>query len=466
MLESRAIILPYPTALWLAVCTALILSNCALAQELPLTGAPPIKDEEPTATIAREAGPAEDRAIERRLRAIFTTLEELKDIQVDVQAGVVKLTGEVPSGKVHDQALRLARRIEGVVAIEDQITEVHDIERRLVPALEKLQDRLFRAISFLPLLIAILLTVLAFWLLARLTAAWERPYRWLTPNQFLSDLLRHVVQGAIFIGGILLVLELLDATALVGTLLGAVGLLGLAVGFALRDTVENYIASILLSLRQPFEPNDQVVIEGHEGFVVRLTSRATILLTLEGNHVRIPNATVFSSIILNYTRNPQRRFDFTVGVDTKADLVRAQTLSVATLKAMDGVLDDPPPTSWIENLGDFNVTLRIAGWVDQRQTDFARTRSEAIRLTKQAFETVAIDMPEPTYNLRLARTAPKQPAKTARPVAPSPSAAAELPIEPRLAIDVSRDTHLDRQIAQDRMRAGEPDLLDLKAPKE
>src|SRR3546814_6600583 len=66
-------------------------------------------------------------------------------------------------------------------------------------------------------------------------------------------------------------------------------------------------SDLMLSLRQPFRANDHVVIEGHEGRVVRLTSRATILMTLEGNHLRIPNSTVFKAVILNYTRNPERR---------------------------------------------------------------------------------------------------------------------------------------------------------------
>jgi small-conductance mechanosensitive channel len=84
--------------------------------------------------------------------------------------------------------------------------------------------------------------------------------------------------------------------------------------------VENYIASILLSLRQPFSPNDHVVIEGYEGLVLRLTSRATLLMSFDGNHIRIPNAMVYKSVIVNYTRNPRRRISFQVGVGTDVNL--------------------------------------------------------------------------------------------------------------------------------------------------
>ena len=107
------------------------------------------------------------------------------------------------------------------------------------------------------------------------------------------------MQGVILIIGIVLALSVLDASGLVSSVLGAAGLLGLALSFALRDTVENYIVSILLSLRQPFAPNDDVMIEGRQGRVIRLTSRATELLTLDGNHIRIPNAIVFEGVIVN-----------------------------------------------------------------------------------------------------------------------------------------------------------------------
>src|SRR3546814_8338036 len=82
----------------------------------------------------------------------------------------------------------------------------------------------------------------------------------------------------------------------------------------------------MLSLRQPFRANDHVVIEGHEGRVVRLTSRATILMTLEGNHLRIPNSTVFKAVILNYTRNPERRFDFELGIRSEEHTSELQSL--------------------------------------------------------------------------------------------------------------------------------------------
>ena len=114
------------------------------------------------------------------------------------------------------------------------------------------------------------------------------PYRRIG-NAFLRETAQQLVRIAVLLAGAPLALEILDATALVAALLGTAGLFGLVLGFAFWDLAENAIASLLLSLRRPFAPNDLVSIEGREGHVVRLTSRATVLLTIEGNHVRIPN---------------------------------------------------------------------------------------------------------------------------------------------------------------------------------
>ena len=195
-----------------------------------------------------------------------------------------------------------------------------------------------RAIELLPLLGLAVLIVVAFWALGRLLTLRDWPYRWIR-NRFVCDLVRSFTRVTAVALGVLVALELLNATALVGAALGAAGVVGIAVGFAFRDIIENYLAGLLLSMRQPFGPNDYVSVDGSEGKVVRLTSRATVLLTLEGNHVRIPNAKVFKAVLVNYTRNPLRQLNFEVGVGVTDDLVEARDIGIQTLSMIDAVLD-------------------------------------------------------------------------------------------------------------------------------
>lgn len=310
--------------------------------------------------------------------------------------------------------------------------------------------------SYLPLIpIALGVVVLAVGL-AWLVARWRWPYRRLTPNPFLQDIARRLVQTFIVLLGVLLALEVLDAASLVGGVLGAAGVAGIAIGFAFRDLIENYIASVLLSLRQPFRPRDHVVIETHEGLVTSMNSRTTVLTTFDGNVVRIPNATVFKSPIVNYSTDPRRRFVFEVGVSFDVDAGEAIRAGLEAIKGTAGVLGDPAPFALVKALRDWDVTLQFFGWVDQREHDFGRVRSLAIQGVKAEFERLGVDMPEPTYRL-------KRVGGGARPEergAPSKPPVAEGPQR------VERDDVVDRIATVNERAADSENLLTRDAPQE
>jgi small conductance mechanosensitive channel len=214
-------------------------------------------------------------------------------------------------------------------------------------------------------------------------------------------------------------------------------------GFAFRDLAENYLSGVLLSLRRPFEPGDHVVVDGHEGRVVSLNSRATILMTLDGNHLRLPNAQVFKGVLLNYTRNPKRRLRFTLGVGNEEDIALAQRLGRETLLAMEGVLDDPPPDALVLEAGDSSMTIQFSAWVDQRLASFGRVQSEGIRLVKAALEDAGMDLPEPIYRVQMVERAATAGGRTRQ----APRAGS---VQPQA--DVSRDDALDAQIDEERAR--------------
>ena len=318
----------------------------------------------------------------------------------------------------------------------------------------------------MPLLGVALIIALVIGALGYLLASFERLWRKITPNAFLADLLATLVRFVFVVLGIVAGLEVLGATALLGAVLGGAGVIGIAIGFAIRDTVDNYVSSLMLSLRQPFRANDHVVIEGHEGRVVRLTSRATILMTLEGNHLRIPNSTVFKAVILNYTRNPERRFDFDLGIDANDDPVDGMAVGLQAIRALDFVLDTPAATAIIQDVGDSNVVLRFFGWVDQSRTDFLKGRSLALDAAKRALEGAGFALPEPIYRLRFDETAPlplqeRSDRQAAAKPKPHVSKAAE-----RSAGDAAPDAHVARLVEEERAGTAGGDLLDDRRPIE
>lgn len=322
--------------------------------------------------------------------------------------------------------------------------------------LQSLLDESYRLLSALPLLLLSLLIVWLGWLLGGWLSRRAVLARIAGSNPFMGDLARTTVRWATLAIAALVALEIMDATALVGALLGTAGVLGVALGFAFKETLENYLAGILMSLRQPFAPRDHVVIAGNEGVVIAMTSRATILMTLDGNHLRLPNALVFRSVTLNYTRNPSRRFEFDVGVGVGEDLLQAQQIGVDILRQLPGVLEQPPPRTYITALGDSNVQLRFHGWVDQRSHEFVMVKSEAIRTVKLALEKAGMDMPEPIYRLQITERIPSREARPTLTRTPPTQAAP----------DVRAVDDLHQQIEEDVSRQGPQDLLDPAAPRE
>ncbi|MEP3947219.1 mechanosensitive ion channel family protein [Ascidiaceihabitans sp.] len=412
--------------------------------------------DQPSGTIAVEDSAIQDAAIAVRIRDILSELEGYTNVTVTVSSGIVTLRGTTVDAPSAVRLNDLVGRVEGVVAIENEVAETTDVVERLNPAVERFKARMYQIVAFLPLAIvaltAMALVVALGILLARMRYPWDR----IAPNAFIADIYRQVVRLAFFIAGLVIALDILGATALLGTILGAAGIVGLAIGFAVKDTVENFIASIMLSIRQPFRPNDTIEIDGDVGKVIRLTSRATILLSFDGNHIRIPNSTVFKSRIVNYSRNDERRFVFDLGVAPNTDLAQAQSLGLQTLNDLPFVLETPAAATWIETVGDSTITLRFAAWIDQHKTSFAGARGEAIRLTMAAFDGANIAMPEPTFRIMSPQAAPESPSDTH--VAPTPTDMQQ--------VTAQADQELSEIIDQERAVLADEDLLNRTAPEE
>lgn len=349
--------------------------------------------------INTESTVQKDRKILQRIKEIYSELEHLNNITVDVSKGVVTLSGEMRVSSDVLKAMQIARQVDGVVEVENNLTVNQKLSARLYTTYKNILILGNRLFASLPLIVLSITTFILFWFIGSQLSKRQKFFRRISPNYFIATLLGQIAHLFFVILGLVLALILLDATALLSTILGAAGIFSLAIGFAVRDTVENYIASILLSIRNPFEVNDLINIDGHEGNVARLTSRATILVSPNGNHIRIPNSVVYKSIIINYTRHPERRFQFDVSVYTEHDLHEIQALALQTLKNVEGLCDKPEPQVIVHKLGDSNVTLQIFAWVDQDKFNYLKIRSNAIIEVKQAFDSAGIVMSEPVYNL-------------------------------------------------------------------
>ncbi|MEH6832501.1 MAG: mechanosensitive ion channel family protein [Sulfitobacter sp.] len=430
---------------------------------MPLSLQAQTTDDQPSGTITITDSSTQDAAIAVRIRDILRELDGYTDVTVSVSSGIVTLRGNTLDTSTTNRLNDLVARVEGVVAIENEVSETTDVVQRLNPAVQRFVARGEQLIAFLPLALVALslfaLIVLIGFAIARRKQPWER----LAPNAFIADIYRQILRLLFVVGGLVVALDIVNATALLSGILGAAGIVGLAIGFAVRDTVENFIASIMLSIRQPFRPNDTVEIEGDTGKVIRLTSRATILLSFDGNQIRIPNSTVFKSRIVNFSRNAERRFTFELGVAPDSDLSHARALALGILEGLPFVLVAPQASVWIESVGDSSVNLGMAAWIDQNDTNVVLARSEAIRLVQAALDSEGIGAPFPTYRLMHEGRAPMT-RSNETPASPPYEGFSESPA-PAHDVDAVEDKQLTEIVEQE--RAGEhDDLLHRNAEQE
>lgn len=432
----------------------------AVAQVLPTASATPDPAPAPAAPIETAADPQADARVAARIRDIFAQIRPLRTVRVAVSAGVVTLDGTVADQAAIDQAAAIAGRVSGVVTVQNGLTRDLQVERNLDPALSGMGGKVVALWRAAPLIgVAVLVAVLV-GMLGYLIARQRAVLRRLAPNPFLADLAATAIRFVFVVGGVVLALDIVGATALLGAVLGGAGVIGLALGFAVRDSVDNYVSSLMLSVRQPFRARDWVRIDEHEGSVLRLTSRATILLTADGNHLRIPNSTVFKAVIQNFTTNPQRRFTFDYPVAPEADPCRALAVGLLALSTLDFVLETPAPLGELADYAGSGTVLRFSGWVDQTHSDFGKARTGAMEAVRRALRAAGFAAVAPVTQIRIDRppresdTAPAPP-----PVSP--------PVSPSASPDLSPDRPVQRMVAKERADAARTgDLLDASRPTE
>ena len=360
--------------------------------------ATPIPDEDtpPEAPERVDVQPvARDEEIETRLQDILSATGWFLESEVRVQDGVVFLSGQTQTEEFKTWAGNLARNTQDVAAVVNQFEVVEPSLLDFQPMLEVLRDQGRSLIRAIPLLGFSIIILLITWMIARLITRVSRQY---LETRSINILLRNVVSRSIgvivFLGGLYLVFQVAGWTNIALTIIGGTGLIGLILGIAFRDITENFLASIFLSVQNPFNVGDLVEISDILGFVQNMTTRTTIVMTLAGNHVQIPNATVYKSIIHNYTSNPNRRIDFMVGIGYDDSISIAQETVRQVLEEHPAVLNEPEHLVLVDSLGSATVNLQIYFWIDGTKHSWLKVKSSLIRLVKRAIQDAGISMPD------------------------------------------------------------------------
>lgn len=338
---------------------------------------------------------ARDDQIDRRITQIMRATGWYRDFEVRVDDGIVFLDGLTDSDEHRTWARDLASKTQDVVAVVNRIEVETTPDWTFAPAVDAVRSVAKRVVASAPLFVLALIVLPLAWWLSSLAANGLR--RWLLgglDSPFLRSVVARALALPIFLIGLYVVLQVAGLTQIAFSLIGGAGVLGIIFGFAFRDIAENFLASLLLSIRQPFRAGDLITVEGQLGSVHSMNTRSTVLISPEGNHIQIPNATVFKSIITNFTASPEGRDSVTVGIGYDAAINDAQDIVAGVLSRHDAILNDPPPMVLVEALGASTVNLRAYYWVNVREFSLLKVKSSVLRLMKKALMDAGVSMPD------------------------------------------------------------------------
>jgi len=181
--------------------------------------------------------------------------------------------------------------------------------------------------------------------------------------------------------------------AILGAMLGAAGVAGVAFGFAAQTSLSNFISGLFLVWERPFKFGDEIEIDGVTGIVHDIAFMSTSLRTFDNRIVRVPNEALVKGRVTNNTRLPIRRLDLNISVANTADARRVMQLLAEIATAHPKCLREPKPEVVFKGFGPSSMDFLLGTWVDQK--DLAIVQNDLFCAIKQRFDAEGIALPGP-----------------------------------------------------------------------
>ena len=280
------------------------------------------------------------------------------------------------------------------------------IDPRALPAVSQWDDKvdtfvkafLVKLADFLPRLVGALIVLLIFWALHRLFLRLLNRSLAGKASLLAADILRKLLKYVVVGIGLLMAASQLGFNVL--SMLAGLGVAGLAVGLAAKDTMANFIAGLIILWDKPFALGDDVEIGETLGWVRHIELRSTRLEDADGNDVVLPNSEVVSKKIVNYSHTPRSRIHVPVGVSYAARIDDARAALLKAAAGDDRLLGAPAPAVVVRELADSAVLLELVLWAADPSSRVA-LRAEYLERAKNALERAGIPIPIPRREVRL-----------------------------------------------------------------
>jgi small-conductance mechanosensitive channel len=217
----------------------------------------------------------------------------------------------------------------------------------------------------------------------------------------LVDLIAQLVYTAMWILGILVAMTIVFPSVKPGSLLAGLGITGIVLGFAFKDIVENFIAGVLILWRFPIEIGDWIEVNDIEGRVERINIRMTELRQVDGDLVIMPNATLFTNPVINWTNLEDRRTTIIVGVAYDEDVGESRQVIQEAVKACETVRRSAarPVQIFAQEFASSSINFEVTWWTGSTPVEIRKSRDEVVQAVKEALDTAGIEIPFPYRTL-------------------------------------------------------------------
>lgn len=204
---------------------------------------------------------------------------------------------------------------------------------------------------------------------------------------------------------ILLIVVVLASLSTLGintaSFLAVFGAASLAVGLALKDSLSNIGAAVLIIIFRPFEVGNYIEASGVSGTVEEINLFSTTLVTPNNQTITVPNSTIINSNIVNYSSKPTRRINHTFSIDYNDDLKLAKEIMMQVIHEDERVLSEPVPFVAVSELGDNSVNFTFRVWV--KNEHYWDVHFDMLEKVKLAFDKNSISIPFPQMSIHLTK---------------------------------------------------------------
>ncbi|MGI8431669.1 MAG: mechanosensitive ion channel family protein [Chthoniobacterales bacterium] len=282
------------------------------------------------------------------------------------------------------------------LAVAPSPGQAQTIDFSLAGARQRLSNWTDGAARLLPNIGAALILLAIFYGLALLARHLIRRHFVRRERRDLGNLLGGFAKVGILILGFLLAATIIIPSLKPGDLIAGLGVSSVAIGFAFKDILQNWLAGLLILLRQPFAIHDQIKVNDHEGTVERIETRATIIKTYDGERIVIPNSQIYTNAVLVKTAYEKRRSQYDVGIGYGDGIGHACEVIRTALSGIKEVESDPAPEALPWDLSASWVTIRARWWTPSQQADVVHVRATVLQAVKEGLDAAGIDMPYDT----------------------------------------------------------------------